>query len=486
MIRSAAAAVGAGFLLAVQLAVASATTSPVVIVGAGLSGLTAGHELKKSRIDFQVFEADNRIGGRVRTEIGLFETGSLVTNRGAELVDSTNRNIRALLEEMHIGLISAKPESHIAKRSVFFGGRLIPEAEFLQNLAARYPDQFSRLKSDGERIKANAAQPRSRVHLHYDGLRAVAYLDSIGITADTDLRTFINSCVKSETGADLARADEQMSALLFFDNFQIVNGQLAFIPDHDEAFRIEGGSARLAMALYDEFPEQVSLGHRLTSVASEDGRRYTLAFETPTGPKQVKTNHLILTLPLERLRDLKMEIKGLAPEILSNLKATTYSTNTKLTFYFDSRIWNEQGHSGGLLTDRGFQVWDSSFGQPGPSGSLTLYLGEVIHPDARAAHSAQALADLELAFPGVSSHVLGKRYFTWRNSYSSSRAVVNEYTGAYRQQNPVGTLFLAGEYFGTSPGYMDSAVESGRSAAQAVIGDVRRCESLFMPKPATP
>lgn len=41
--------------------------APVVIVGAGLCGLTLAHELKKAGIDALLVEATPRIGGRVQT-----------------------------------------------------------------------------------------------------------------------------------------------------------------------------------------------------------------------------------------------------------------------------------------------------------------------------------------------------------------------------------------------------------------------------------
>ena len=54
----------------------------VVIVGAGLSGLTTAYELKKAGLSYHVLEMEPRVGGRVRTgtypdesqaEVGLAE-----------------------------------------------------------------------------------------------------------------------------------------------------------------------------------------------------------------------------------------------------------------------------------------------------------------------------------------------------------------------------------------------------------------------------
>lgn len=45
----------------------AATTPSVVIVGAGLSGLTAAHELSKVGIKIPLYEGRDRVGGRVST-----------------------------------------------------------------------------------------------------------------------------------------------------------------------------------------------------------------------------------------------------------------------------------------------------------------------------------------------------------------------------------------------------------------------------------
>jgi len=44
-------------------------TKRIAIVGAGISGLTAGHELKKAGFDVTVYEKESRVGGRMSTRV---------------------------------------------------------------------------------------------------------------------------------------------------------------------------------------------------------------------------------------------------------------------------------------------------------------------------------------------------------------------------------------------------------------------------------
>src|SRR5947209_9965054 len=58
-------------LISIWLALPASAKPPketeVIIIGAGLSGLAAAHELKKAHVPYQIIEIAPRIGGRVRT-----------------------------------------------------------------------------------------------------------------------------------------------------------------------------------------------------------------------------------------------------------------------------------------------------------------------------------------------------------------------------------------------------------------------------------
>jgi len=41
----------------------------VIIIGGGVSGLSAARQLQTNEIDFQLLEATDRIGGRIKTDV---------------------------------------------------------------------------------------------------------------------------------------------------------------------------------------------------------------------------------------------------------------------------------------------------------------------------------------------------------------------------------------------------------------------------------
>jgi hypothetical protein len=66
---------------------ANAATAPrIVIVGAGLAGLTCAYRLRQGGYSAQVHEASDRVGGRCWTIRGAFAEGQ-VAEHGGELID---------------------------------------------------------------------------------------------------------------------------------------------------------------------------------------------------------------------------------------------------------------------------------------------------------------------------------------------------------------------------------------------------------------
>jgi protoporphyrinogen/coproporphyrinogen III oxidase len=78
----------------------------VVVVGAGLAGLVAGHRVAQAGVKVTVLEAGDRAGGRMSTET----VDGFVIDRGAQFLSTVYEHIPALVAEL--GLRSSwKPTS---------------------------------------------------------------------------------------------------------------------------------------------------------------------------------------------------------------------------------------------------------------------------------------------------------------------------------------------------------------------------------------
>src|SRR6476619_1960509 len=71
----------------------------IVVVGAGLAGLTAAYRLQQAGYTAQVYEGSDRIGGRCWTGRGDFADGQIYEH-GGELIDSNHIAIKQLAQEL--------------------------------------------------------------------------------------------------------------------------------------------------------------------------------------------------------------------------------------------------------------------------------------------------------------------------------------------------------------------------------------------------
>src|SRR2546423_7811751 len=99
-----AAVAGAGLLgSAARAASKPPSSTRVVVVGAGLAGLTAAYRLQQAGYFAEVYEASERIGGRCWTGRGAFADGQIYEH-GGELIDNGHIQVKQLAQELGLTL----------------------------------------------------------------------------------------------------------------------------------------------------------------------------------------------------------------------------------------------------------------------------------------------------------------------------------------------------------------------------------------------
>jgi monoamine oxidase len=88
----------------------------VVVVGAGLSGLTAARRLSEAGVDVQLLEARDRVGGKMHS----VRIGGQMVDLGAHWVGPTQTRVHALAREL--GLAVARSTSRAVRSRSSAGG----------------------------------------------------------------------------------------------------------------------------------------------------------------------------------------------------------------------------------------------------------------------------------------------------------------------------------------------------------------------------
>ena len=155
-------AAGAGMLAAAPLRAApNASGADVAIVGAGLAGLYAASVLSGKRARPRVFEAGDRVGGRVWSLRGFFP--GQVAERGGELIDTTHTTLRGLANAYGLTLESYAANKLPGDEAFHFFGRSWTEAEVVEEFRAFVPamkDDLSRLSNGPTAFSSNETDRR--------------------------------------------------------------------------------------------------------------------------------------------------------------------------------------------------------------------------------------------------------------------------------------------------------------------------------------
>ena len=79
----------------------------IIVIGAGLAGLSCAYELDRAGYNVMLIEARTRAGGRVRTYRDLF-ADNLYAEMGAEYVDSSDDLVHQYCKNFNLRVLPAK------------------------------------------------------------------------------------------------------------------------------------------------------------------------------------------------------------------------------------------------------------------------------------------------------------------------------------------------------------------------------------------
>jgi monoamine oxidase len=475
------AVLGAGTVAATSLGVARAPRAgavrdaSVVVVGAGLAGLSCTYRLHRHGISATLYEAQERLGGRCFSIRDFFDADQ-TAEHGGQYIDSRHRHIRSLAKELGIVLVDTFEQS-------FPAGGLDP---LWLDGALRDPDDvfadfgvfIDRLRADYRRVGRyfyDQAEPEA---IEFDRMTMTEWFEAnLPGGASSLLGLALGTFMQSFFGLE----PDDMSAINLFEAFVFP------YPGADERFRVPGGNDMVVRGLEDALPPQAILtGHALEAAWTRGDGRVGLRFSGIAS--DVVADRVVFALPFTVLRDLDISGLALSSRKRRAIAELAMGTNAKLNLQLD-RSFEALDWTGGFPSDEPHYVtWDSTYGQTDPAPGtpvLTVYNGgiegasyptDVAHAPASLAIVADVLANLERGVPGVTGAWNGLAFLdSWvddpwvRGSYAGfGPGQYTDFWGFLEVRE--GPVHFAGEHTSTfSQGYLNGGVESGERAAREVM-----------------
>ena len=318
----------------------------IVIVGAGLAGLTCAYRLRQHGVHADVFEArTDRLGGRCWT-VRIFENGQ-VGEHGGEFIDT--RHVHTLRIVKELGLTLEDREAHAtpsdAVRPLWLNGRLRDPA----HVYAGFDKLFRRLERDYKRIGDYHYNKASAAAHAFDEMTVLEWLDEN--VHDPLLREAVDIGQSGFYGVDSAN----MSAI------NLLEAYVAPYPGADERYHTHGGNDQIPNGMAATLDKgAIHLENPLRAMWRRGDGDYALRFGGV--PRPVVADRVVLCLPFTALRDVELSGAGLSRKRLESIQQLGMGTNAKNHVQLETRPYAIGKWSGGMTMDQPFRQssWDST------------------------------------------------------------------------------------------------------------------------------
>jgi oxygen-dependent protoporphyrinogen oxidase len=437
----------------------------VIVVGGGVAGLTAAWELRDR--DVLLLEADERVGGRVRSE----RRGDYWLNFGAHVfggpASATGRLVSAL------GVDARPVPGRLA--AVSLNGAIVsggPVESFPLRLPLRLGDRLALVRA-GVKLRlavrryAAVAAPREGETAAERQQRLLEFLDDRSfadfagrLPADVDA---LFRCTLTRSSGE----PEHLAAGYGIGYFHLVWNR-----GEGLSRNLVGGSSTLVEALAVALGERVRTGSRVTAV-ERSGEGARVYWTDAAGEQEADCRAVVVATPAHATHEL---VRGLPSDTAAALEAIPYGPYVVGAFLTSERApmpWDgiyalaTPKRSFGMLFNTA-NVLRTPEGPRRPGGSLMVYaaadLARRLDGLGDDEVAARFLADLHDLYPQTRGIVAETAIRRWERGLPYPRPGRSLLQPALtRALEPV---HLAGDYLGTW--YTETAIQTASDAAAAI------------------
>ncbi len=300
----------------------------VVVVGAGLAGVSCAYKLQQHGIRADLYESRDRVGGRCWSA-RTFADGQ-VAEHGGEFVDTRHVQLRRLVAALGL---------------------------HLDDLFPAYEDEGD---VTGLLVLEGEQRDRHEVHAHFDAVIRRLMRDAKRVGPH-----------RWGQAGPAAKAFDQMTMREWMDD-NVPGGWVA--PRPVEGTSVSPGSGGST----PRTPRRSRCSTRTSRRIPAD--RPTSAITSEAGTIRCRTSpvvadHVVLCLPFTTLRDVDLTEAGFDAKRMRAIDELGMGTNAKVLLQFEDRFptfgWNGLFDLDVPKTDS----WGSALAEPGPGGLLTIFSG---------------------------------------------------------------------------------------------------------------
>jgi len=433
----------------------------VLVLGAGMSGLTAALALFRAGHDVHVLDFQNRVGGRL---LSLPLKGNQTSEGGGGHFRSNMPLVMAYIHEFRLPLLTLND----GLPRYFVDGR--------SGDSARLDLWPWSLPSPERNVTVSSTLSR--------------YLLAAGLDLDTCLRPdwpdpATRARLDDLTLGDLLRRSGASEGWLKLLNAHAGPGttdgsMLAILPDlayhfgDQNCFRIDGGNDRLPREMAGRLGDRIHLDQPVTAI---DRRRSTVKVIT-RGAREWEADEVVCTIPFTILKDVDVSPTW-SPGKAKLIQRMEWDPVVKVVAQTTSPAWLSQSVRGWPMAG-GDQAWvrviDITGNEPGGFGNTFFYLVGHFALDYLKRPAGTRKEDLVRLFrkqlPGLMPETVFLDEFSWSDQPWIKAAYANVPIGdgwmIAEWKTPEGGIHFAGDFTTLKSGWVEGAIESGLRAARAI------------------
>jgi len=454
------------------LADTSGPRKRVLILGAGMAGLSAADVLLRAGHEVEILEAQNRLGGRILTLREPFAPG-LYGEAGAMRIPKTHQLTLAYLDRFNLPTFPftlSNPNGYSYMNGVKLRLEQVeadpdclefdvtPEerGKFAAHLWDEVVESFTRQVEQGGQA---AWEEIIRTHDEYS---VREYLEKIGWSEGL-IEMF-----------GLFNNQESMMNSSFLELLREDVGRF-----YSDLVQIEGGADRLPYAFLPQIKDCLRLGARVTAL-DQSPEQVIVHYQTYAGRFEARADYAIVTLPFPVLRHIEV-FKPFSRPKQRAIRQLNYDASAKIFLQSRRRFWETDDgiFGGGSVTDLAVRnIFYPEHGRETGRGVLlaSYTWGEdaqrwgSLSPEDRLYQSVENVAELH---PQILDEIEGGASKMWHDDPYAGGAFALFDPGQQTLLHdhiltPEGRYYFAGEHASLAHAWIQGAIESGLLAAHTI------------------
>jgi len=433
----------------------------IIVIGAGLAGLSCAYELDQAGFNVMLIEARSRPGGRVSTYRNPF-SDNLYSEMGAEYVDSTDIYVQEYCKKFDLKILPAKQydgiylrDNRLSMKGLRLGNDKLPYEGIIEGKLFGQEVQYIQKWIDLVKQKGI----NSPEVMALDNMSVEEILKKGGAPKDIiDLYTYANATEETTVNS-------KISALYMV----LANSRTSNFSENTVEGRILGGNDQLPKILARKLGKKIMYNTPLYRL-DHDSKGIVATVKENEKFIQIPAKKCVLAIPTPVLRNIEINpsFSSAKTECINNQE---YGHAMKIAMQYQKRFWDDDNSIGQrVFTDTPLRrIYHFSIDQPGPRGILLSFTSAEDAIQIGRLDDKERLRIVQSTCESIWPNALDYwergviKYWNedpWvKGSYSFAGVGQKNYRNILSKTE--GSIFFAGEHTAIQRASMNGAIESG-------------------------